>query len=309
MIKRIIPIALIGAAIFSLNACKNGGGEYKKTEGGLEYKIVKDEPGDKHAAIGDIVEMHIKMKADDSLLADSRVENMGKPVQIQLQQSPIKSDWTNGISLLTEGDSAIFRMSIDTLRAALKGQPLPPFMEKRKFLTYEVKLVSIKSQKQMQEEQEKHAAEQNSIDDKLLQDYFAKNNLKPSKTASGLYYTIEKEGSGESPKPGQQVTVNYTGRTLDGNMFDSNTDPSKGHVEPFTFMLGQHQVIEGWDEGIALMKKGAKAKLYIPSSLAYGPAGRQPSIPADAILMFDVEVLKFADAAAQPQMQGQPQVQ
>lgn len=307
MIKRIIPIALIGATIFSLNACKSGGGEFKKTEGGLEYKIVKDEPGDKHAAIGDIVEMHIKMKADDSLLADSRAENMGKPVQIQLQTSPIKSDWTNGIALLTEGDSAIFRMSIDTLRSVLKGQPLPPFMEKRKFLTYEVKLVSIKSQKQMQEDQEKHAAAQNGIDDKLLQEYFTKNNLKPTKTNSGLYYIIEKEGAGESPKPGQEVTVNYTGRTMDGNMFDSNTDPSKGHVEPFTFMLGQHQVIDGWDEGVALMKKGTKAKLFIPSSLAYGQAGRQPSIPGDAILIFDIEVLKFADA--QPQMQGQPQVQ
>lgn len=296
MIKKFVSFALCGAAIVSMNACKSGG-DFKKLESGLEYKIVKDAPGDKKPAIGDVLEMHIRFKVDDSLLADSRKENNNNPVQIVLQPSPIKGDWTNALPYLTEGDSAIFRMSVDSLKNSLGGQSLPPFMENKKTLTYEVMLVSIKSQQQLQEEEQQHAAEQNVIDDKLMQDYFAKHSIQPSKTASGLYYVTEKEGAGSLATPGQLVTVNYTGWTLDGNMFDSNTDPSKGHVEPFTFTLGRGEVIPGWDEGVALMKKGGKTKIFIPSSMAYGPMGREPHIPSNAILMFDVEVLKIEDGA------------
>lgn len=298
MIKKLVPFALLSAALVNLNACKSGDGEFKKLDSGLEYKIVKDAPGDKKPAIGDILEMHIKFKVDDSLLADSRADNNNQPVQIMLQPSPIKGDWTNGLPYLTEGDSAVFRMSVDSLKNSLQGQMLPPFMENKKTLTYEIVLVSVKSQQEFQEEQDKLAEAQNEIDDKLMQEYFQTNNLTPSKTSSGVYYIMMKEGSGKTAEPGQRVTVNYSGWTLDGNMFDSNTDPSKGHVEPFTFTLGRGEVIPGWDEGVALLKKGGKAKLFIPSSLAYGPMGRKPQIPENAILMFEVEVLKIEDGAS-----------
>lgn len=298
MIKKLVPFALLSAALVNLNACKSGDGEFKKLDSGLEYKIVKDAPGDKKPAIGDILEMHIKFKVDDSLLADSRADNNNQPVQIMLQPSPIKGDWTNGLPYLTEGDSAVFRMSVDSLKNSLQGQMLPPFMENKKTLTYEIVLVSVKSQQEFQEEQDKLAEAQNEIDDKLMQEYFQTNNLTPAKTSSGVYYIMLKEGSGKTAEPGQRVTVNYSGWTLDGNMFDSNTDPSKGHVEPFTFTLGRGEVIPGWDEGVALLKKGGKAKLFIPSSLAYGPMGRKPQIPENAILMFEVEVLKIEDGAS-----------
>src|SRR5690606_5379895 len=120
------------------------------------------------------------------------------------------------------------------------------------------------------------------IDDKKLQEYFAQNNINAQKTESGLYYVIEKEGSGPTASAGQDVTVNYTGKTMDGKTFDSNVDPQFQHVEPFTFKLGQGQVIRGWDEGVALLKKGSKAKLYIPSPLAYGTQDRSPSIPPNS---------------------------
>jgi FKBP-type peptidyl-prolyl cis-trans isomerase FkpA len=123
-----------------------------------------------------------------------------------------------------------------------------------------------------------------------LQEYFAKNNLQPQKTTSGLYYIIEKTGSGPKPTQGQVVTVNYTGKTLDGNTFDSNVDPQFKHVAPFEFQAGSGQVIPGWDEGIMLLNKGSKAKFFIPSTLAYGPQSPGPGIEPNSILMFDVEV-------------------
>src|SRR5690606_24767073 len=215
MIKKLVPFALLSAALVNLNACKSGDGEFKKLDSGLEYKIVKDAPGDKKPAIGDILEMHIKFKVDDSLLADSRADNNNQPVQIMLQPSPIKGDWTNGLPYLTEGDSAVFRMSVDSLKNSLQGQMLPPFMENKKTLTYVIVLVSVKSQQEFQVEQDKLAEAQNEIDDKLMQEYFQTNSLTPAKTSSGVYYIMMKEGSGKTAEPGQRVTVNYSGWTLE----------------------------------------------------------------------------------------------
>jgi FKBP-type peptidyl-prolyl cis-trans isomerase len=85
--------------------------------------------------------------------------------------------------------------------------------------------------------------------------------------------------------------MNYTGMTLAGAKFDSNVDPQFNHVQPFWFNLGMGQVIKGWDEGIALMPKGSKGTLYIPSTLAYGAQSPSPLIPANSVLVFDVEVV------------------
>jgi peptidylprolyl isomerase len=111
-------------------------------------------------------------------------------------------------------------------------------------------------------------------------------------TASGLMYIDSKVGKGAMPKSGQKITVNYTGMLTDGKIFDSNVDPSKGHVKPFETKIGVGQVIKGWDEGMLSMKVGGKRKLIIPSDLGYGPNGQGADIPPNATLIFDVELLK-----------------
>lgn len=296
MTKQFVSAAVFAATFMSLSACNNKT-KFQKLGDGLEYAIINDVKGDKKAAVGDIIELHIRLKADDSLLADSRKENNNMPVQNQIQESQFKGDWTNALKYLTAGDSAVIKVSIDSLKAFLKGQQqLPPFMDGKKQLIYEVKVESVKTLQEVKDEMKKKASQQNEVDDKILQEYFTKNNLHPTKTASGLYYIMEQEGVGASPAKGQAVTVNYTGRTLDGKVFDSNVDPALGHPEPFTFILGAGQVIDGWDEGVALMKKGGKAKVYIPSSMAYGEQGREPHIAKNAILMFDIEVTNIEAA-------------
>jgi len=116
--------------------------------------------------------------------------------------------------------------------------------------------------------------------------YLQKNNITTAPTASGLYYVETLAGTGVQAQANQDVVVHYTGYFVDGGIFDSSVQRG----QPIEFTLGVGQVIKGWDEGIALMKVGGKAKLIIPSDLAYGKNGRS-SIPGYSTLVFDVELL------------------
>jgi peptidylprolyl isomerase len=110
-------------------------------------------------------------------------------------------------------------------------------------------------------------------------------------TPSGLKIIDVKVGTGPSPKPGQICMMNYTGWLYEngkkGNKFDSSLDRN----QPFSFPIGQHQVIAGWDEGVATMKVGGKRTLIIPPELGYGARGAGGVIPPNATLIFDVELL------------------
>ncbi|MEN9204337.1 MAG: FKBP-type peptidyl-prolyl cis-trans isomerase [Thermostichales cyanobacterium SZTDM-1c_bins_54] len=106
-------------------------------------------------------------------------------------------------------------------------------------------------------------------------------------TPSGLQYVDLVEGKGEFPKPGQRVTVHYTGTLENGQKFDSSRDRG----QPFQFQIGVGQVIKGWDEGLSTMKVGGRRKLIIPPQLGYGSRGAGGVIPPNSTLIFDVELL------------------
>jgi FKBP-type peptidyl-prolyl cis-trans isomerase FkpA len=106
------------------------------------------------------------------------------------------------------------------------------------------------------------------------------------------FMKIEKitSGNGAAPKPGDTVTVHYTGWLTDGTKFDSSVDRD----DPFAFVLGEGQVIQGWDQGIATLRVGDKARFTIPPELGYGESGYPDVIPPNATLIFEVELLSIA---------------
>lgn len=119
-----------------------------------------------------------------------------------------------------------------------------------------------------------------NLNDKEIQAYIAKNNLDAIKTNTGLYYIIEKEGTGEHPNSNSDVTVNYKGYYSNDKVFDQNDNIS----------FNLQQVIAGWTEGITYFKKGGSGMLLIPSRLGYGYQDYH-GIPGGSVLIFDIDLL------------------
>jgi len=162
-------------------------------------------------------------------------------------------------------------------------------------LHYFVRLidVSTKAENDAEAEAKRKAEEAQKMALKLqeasvLAKYIADNEITVEPTASGLYFISILEGDGEQAVAGKKVKVHYSGTLLDGTPFDSSVGK-----EPFEFVLGQNQVIKGWDEGIAMLKVGGKATLIIPSSIAYGERQAGKIIKAYSPLKFDVELLEI----------------
>jgi FKBP-type peptidyl-prolyl cis-trans isomerase FkpA len=277
---------------------------WTEVSNGLQFRIWKDVPGDK-PQVGDFITIHTRARVGDSVLFSSRQANNNEPFELQIRppQQP-RFDLMEGFQLLSEGDSATFRMPLDTVLAL--GAPELPWMKKGGVMWFDQDVVIVKQKKQADAFKEKaqKGRAQMIADSIAINKYFKANNITGAKRhPSGLYYKINKPGTGDTAKSGQKVTVNYTGKTIEGKTFDSNVDTTFKHVQPFSFTLGQGQVIAGWDVGVSLLKKGSKATLYIPSPMAYGERSPSAEIPKNGILVFDVEVtnLEAGDAPAAEQ--------
>ncbi len=284
---------------------------FKKTGTGIDYFFAIDKPGSLKPREGDQIRINMVSIVGNRYLYNSFQQNKGKPVEFGVAKPAFKGDIIEVISLMTAGDSVVCLMDADNVYKNTK-QKKPDFVKKGDKIQYMIKLVSIKTKDVLQKEQQANIAKQlkeqmakqqkeeqkqAAIQEKELQKYFIANNITPLKTASGLYYIIKEEGKGDKPVMNDTVSLNYRGKLVDGTIFDSNIDSAFHHMTPFEFPLGVNRVIKGWDEGVALLPLGSKATFIIPSRLGYGAQGmpgnanNAKGIPANSILIFDVELL------------------
>ena len=212
-----------------------------------------------------------------------------------LKDTKDKVSYSIGLDIGTTFKKQKMEINTDVLAAGVKDglSGANPLMTQD-----EVRAVMTEFSKDMREKAaaaNKEAADKNT---KEGEKFLAENKAKPGvkTTASGLQYVVEKEGSGAAPKETDTVVVNYRGTLIDGTEFDS----SYKRGEPTTFPV--NRVIKGWTEALQLMKPGAKYKLFIPSSLAYGPGGAGGDIGPNSTLIFEVELLdvKPPEAAGAP---------
>lgn len=263
-----------------------------KTATGLYYTISQEGNGSK-PQVNYQVKMNYSGRLLDGTAFDSNVDTAfghTTPFEFKLGTGAVIRGWDEGVALLSKGSKATFYIPSGLAygsNARPGGNANPKGIPANSPLVFDVELLDFTEPVN---------------EDAILQKYFTDNNIiSAQKTASGLYYLITEAGSGPKIQAGQKAVMNYTGRLTDGTKFDSNVDSAFGHVSPFEFVLGQGQVIKGWDEGIALLSKGSKATLFIPSNLAYGAQsipgnGANPKgIPANSVLFFDVELVDIKE--------------
>jgi FKBP-type peptidyl-prolyl cis-trans isomerase FkpA len=299
---RSLLFLLLASAMFY--ACDKGGSSaMQTTELGNRYQLFTADGSGEKVVPGDFVYFHAAMRTEgDSTLFSTRTGGGDLPV-IQAAEITATLDEIGPVEDVVRnmriGDSAVVRVNIETFPTK------PPGMENDSVVLYDVVITEIVSEVDFTARQEVKQAgaeekanviralehERLAYAAKVVTDYRdGKLDADIKATESGLKYVIHEEGNGPQAEAGQGVIVQYIGQlAADGSVFDQ----SFGRGEGIPFQLGTGRVIRGWDEGIALLKEGAKATFFIPSELGYGADGTPDgSIPADAELVFYVELEK-----------------
>ncbi|MBC8053854.1 MAG: FKBP-type peptidyl-prolyl cis-trans isomerase [Sphingobacteriaceae bacterium] len=314
-------LIVLGFAVLALAGCK----QFKKGPGDLQYIIHEDESGT-NIKEGDFLAIKFIQKTEeDSILASSF--DFDRPTFLIQQKAGFKGDIYDGLAMLSQGDSATFKVNIDSMAA--KGMPKPTGT-KGKYILFTIKvdkiipkgkLADTLFQKEIDKFLKAEIANAKNQEAGKISSYVASKDLKPTVTASGLNYIITKEGTGPKPSPGDTVKLDYTGMFLSGKAFASSVkaNAEKGKIynpqipyEPMKVSVGMGGTIPGFDEALLLLPKGTKATIIVPSKLAYGEQGNR-EIPPYMPLVFELEVLdivkpKPGAAPQQPmQMPGMPQ--
>ncbi|MDR0970223.1 MAG: FKBP-type peptidyl-prolyl cis-trans isomerase [Lentimicrobiaceae bacterium] len=279
--KKIIVIAffLTVSTILFMSCRQNPYKDFQETNTGLLYKfhVKNDAPKPKPM---DVIFAKMRYAINDSILFNDSVRFL-------LLESLFPGDFYEGIAMMGKGDSATFITKADSTMLKIFRYPkLPPNITPETMIQFDFMIQDIMTneayQASIEEAKNKQIAEMEAV----LATYIKENNINVKPTKSGLYFIEQKVGKGKKPKEGEVVEVHYTGRLLDGTVFDSSYDRGK----PIDFTLGKGQVIAGWEEGIAMLRKGGKAQLIIPFHLAYGERSAG-SIPPYSSLIFDVELV------------------
>lgn len=296
MKKQLAVISIITAAF---TACKDKPFKgYEASEKNLYYKFFIKNDTTPQPQIGDgiAIQYIIKKQSNDSIIVNSKdVSRDGSGIAKFILQPPtFNGSVEDGILMMHKGDSASFIISADSFFLKTnKMNELPPFIRPGEHLNIYIKLADIKSKKELEENQKKQEAELLKLKEEelpKLDAYLKQNKITVKPSNSGLYFIELKKGSGNKINRNDKVKVHYKGELLDGTVFDS----SEGK-QPIEITVGTGEVIPGWDEALMMMQKGTKAKIILPSSIAYGKQQAGP-IPPYSTLVFTMEVVDVIPA-------------
>lgn len=278
--RRISVSLLTAIAVVAVAVCFSACGEkkfkdYEKTETGLYYKFKERNPEGKQPKIGDFIFMTVSYSCSNDSIPKFEPRDMFDA----LAEPIFQGDIFEAYSLLKEGEEAEFVIKADSFFFYYLGGQIPPFITAEDVLFFTVKMNKVKTMSDFEQE-EKEA----------LKSYITENNITVEPTESGLYYIETQAGKGKKVETGKQVKVHYSGKFLDGTVFDSSVPRG----EPITFIVGVTNMIPGFVEGVLLMNQGGKAIFILPSDIAYRESHPNAPIPPFTPIMFEVEIVEVS---------------
>ncbi len=260
---------------------------FKKADSGIYYKFHERSGDTNKPQLNELMTLTMRYGTEDSNLFDSRLN----PRPMILPQSPpqYKGDIYEALSMMAKGDSATFILAADSFFLVTAGSRyVPDFIDSNGVLFFDVKMKEIQTQEEYQRAEQLKNEQRAKEESDKLQEYMKANNLQIIPTASGLYFTETTAGNGKKPVEGDWVKVNFAISLLDQVPIYSSFER-----EPSSFEYGKIFENQGVSEAISMMSEGGRASLIVPSSLAFGAAGRGDIIPPYSTLLYDVQIVKI----------------
>lgn len=298
--KKSILFVCSAIMIMAMAGCSQG--SFKRTKYGLMYKLISD---GKNPVVksGQVLKFEYTQKLRDSIINSSKE---GIPGYMPIDSASL-AEYLNPVDVyrqLRKGDSLVIIYEADTIRKQRGG--LPPFLKTKDKLFFTLKVTEILPSIEAAEQDYKASMEsgnkaQLEKDLKILSDYLKSKNITAQQAPRGTFVEITVPGSGPACDSLKYISVMYTGQTLAGKVFDSNTDPKFGHAgQPFVFQMKRSGAIDGMMDGLGLMKLGGKGRIYVPSSMGYGRVGAGDDIKPNENLIFDIEIVGVSDTRPEP---------
>ena len=258
---------------------------FKKHQSGLKYFFLKENKYGKKTKKGDILTLNLKYSTEK----DSVLQNQ-KNLKMQLNTPSYSGGSIEiGLAMMREGEKIKFKIGAYNFYTLTKKADFPKFLKNIDTLIFEVELLNIQTYQEFAEEKRIIYNSDKEKEIEILENYLKLTNTIIEPTKTGLYYIETKKGKGEKAQNGDIIFVHYIGTFIDGKIFDNSYERKK----PFAFTLGKKQVIDAWEEAFLNVQEGTRAKLIIPSKLAYGVEGYENIIPPFASLVFEIEIMKI----------------
>jgi FKBP-type peptidyl-prolyl cis-trans isomerase FkpA len=284
--SKILILALIALIAIGTTGCSKYRGYKKDKKTGFYYKVINQDKKAAQPVDGDFVEFVFTVKTEDSVIFENRHN------QDQIHESIFKGDFYDALKFMHETDSISFILNGDSIYKHYMGEQVYPFGEKPLYVNIKLLKITPKEEYEKQKIEMRNKFEKiidgyKLEEDSLLADYIKKSNIKVKPTESGLFFIKTASGKGKKIEKGSTVDVHVKLFSLDGQLLQSSYENKK----PITVHAGQGEVLPGWDEAMLMMRGGDKAKLILPSQIAFGRYGIEQQIPPCTTFIIEIEIV------------------